>query len=137
MCRYDQVVGLHCRRLHSSVPDVWRFSVTSRVPVTASLAWPNTPSARSSERSQYQVAAPSESRTPNLHRASKRLTPECGWKGGDRTLGSADGVLYRKGVHQRLSSPGCTLISPARPQSRLKMNSLRSALTVLLAGQTL
>jgi hypothetical protein len=49
MCRYDQVVGLHCRRLHSSVSDVWRFSVISRVPVTASLAWPNTPSVRSSE----------------------------------------------------------------------------------------
>src|ERR1700732_4384066 len=49
ICRYDQVSGLHCRRLHSSVPDVWRFSVISRVPVTASLAWPNTPSARSSE----------------------------------------------------------------------------------------
>jgi hypothetical protein len=40
--------------------------------VTASLAWPNTPSARSSERSQYQVAAPAKSRTPNLHRAIKR-----------------------------------------------------------------
>jgi hypothetical protein len=42
ICRYEQVAGLHCRRLHSSVPEVWRFSVISRVPVTASLAWPNT-----------------------------------------------------------------------------------------------
>jgi hypothetical protein len=51
-------------------------------------------------------------------------------------LGSADGVLNQKGPDSRLSSPGCTLISPARPQSRLKRNSLRSALTMLLAGQT-
>src|SRR5271170_4365092 len=38
ICHYDQVAGLHCRRLHSSVPDVWRFSVISRVPVTGH--WP-------------------------------------------------------------------------------------------------
>jgi hypothetical protein len=29
-----------------------------------------------------QVAAPAESRTPNLHRA-KIAHSECGWKGGD------------------------------------------------------
>jgi len=29
------------------------------------------------------VAAPTESRTPNWHRANL-LTEECGWKGGDR-----------------------------------------------------
>ena len=34
-------------------------------------------------------------------------------------------------------SPGCTLISPARPQSRLEMNSLRSALTVSRRPNTL
>src|ERR1700722_14712069 len=32
----------------------------------------------------YQVAAPAESRTPNLHRAKQSLTKECGWKDGDR-----------------------------------------------------
>jgi hypothetical protein len=31
-----------------------------------------------------QVAAPTETRTPNWHRAkSKSLITECGWKGGD------------------------------------------------------
>src|ERR1700680_4742236 len=32
----------------------------------------------------YQVAAPAEMRTPNLHRAKNRSTKECGWKDGDR-----------------------------------------------------
>ena len=31
----------------------------------------------------YQVAAPAEMRTPNLHRA-KIAQEECGWKDGDR-----------------------------------------------------
>jgi len=31
----------------------------------------------------YQTAAPTESRTPNLHRATI-AQQECGWKGGDR-----------------------------------------------------
>jgi hypothetical protein len=31
-----------------------------------------------------QVAAPTETRTPNLHRANRSLNEECGWKGGDR-----------------------------------------------------
>jgi hypothetical protein len=30
-----------------------------------------------------QVAAPAETRTPNLHRANKIAHEECGWKGGD------------------------------------------------------
>src|SRR6266404_585322 len=32
----------------------------------------------------YQVAAPTEMRTPNLHRAINRSIKECGWKDGDR-----------------------------------------------------
>jgi hypothetical protein len=136
MYRYGQPAKTYCRQSRSSV-QIRRFAVISRVPVTASLAWPNTPSARSSERSQDQVAAPAESRTPNLHRASKGSHQSADGRVATERLGSADGVLHQKGVHQRLSSPGSTLISPARPQSRLKMNSLRSALTVLLAGQTL
>jgi hypothetical protein len=50
--------------------------------VTASLGWPNTPSARSSERSQYQVAAPAESRTPTCTERAKvhtRVRME-GWR---------------------------------------------------------
>jgi hypothetical protein len=30
-----------------------------------------------------QVAAPAETRTPNLHRAKQIAHEECGWKGGD------------------------------------------------------
>jgi hypothetical protein len=30
-----------------------------------------------------QVAAPAETRTPNLHRAKVSLIEECGWKDGD------------------------------------------------------
>jgi hypothetical protein len=30
-----------------------------------------------------QVAAPAETRTPNLHRANQSLNEKCGWKGGD------------------------------------------------------
>jgi hypothetical protein len=32
---------------------------------------------------ENQVAAPAETRTPNLHRATDSLIQECGWKGGD------------------------------------------------------
>jgi hypothetical protein len=32
----------------------------------------------------YQVAAPTEMRTPNLHQAINRSIKECGWKDGDR-----------------------------------------------------
>src|ERR1700722_6485550 len=88
ICRYDQGVGPHCRRLHSSVPDVWRFSVISRVPVTASLAWPNTPSARWSEgrnnRWQHRLIENTQ-----LAPSEQTLTPECGWKGGDKSGSSA------------------------------------------------
>jgi hypothetical protein len=41
----------HTARSRIASPEVWRFRVRSRVPVTASLPWPNTLSARSSERS--------------------------------------------------------------------------------------
>src|SRR5271167_2010807 len=37
----------------------------------------------------YQVAAPTETSTPNLHRATI-AQQECGWKGGDRS-GLAEG----------------------------------------------
>jgi len=46
------------------------------------MAWPT--SVEQMEREvDNQVAAPAETRTPNLHRASKSLIEECGWKGGD------------------------------------------------------
>jgi hypothetical protein len=37
-----------------------------------------------------QVAAPAETRTPNLHRANKIAHLECGWKGGDSASDSAE-----------------------------------------------
>jgi len=49
--------------------------------VTATIAWPNFHPGDGREVDN-QVAAPAETRTP-LHRATKSLTEECGWKGGD------------------------------------------------------
>ena len=55
----------------------------SRVPVTALMAWPRFDSARAEPQGAKQMAAPAETRTPNMHRA-KRIAPrECGWKHGD------------------------------------------------------
>src|SRR5277367_5129636 len=88
ICRYDQVAGLHCRRLHSSVPDEWRFSVISRVPVTASLAWPN---ARLRDRVKGRNNRWQHRLIENTQLApsEQTLTPECGWKGGDKSGSSA------------------------------------------------
>ena len=52
----------------------------SRVPVTALMAWPRFHSERAEPQGDNQMAAPAETRTPNMHRA-KRIAPrECGWK---------------------------------------------------------
>ena len=51
--------------------------------MTASMAWPDFHREMEGEV-ENQVAAPAATRTPNLHRANKSLTEECGWKGGDR-----------------------------------------------------
>jgi len=49
--------------------------------VTALMAWPSFHPKMETEVDN-QVAAPAETRTPNLHRAN--IAPqECGWKGGD------------------------------------------------------
>jgi hypothetical protein len=53
-----------------------------RVPVTALIAWPSFHLQDGTEVDK-QVAAPAETRTPNLHRANNRSLEECGWKGGD------------------------------------------------------
>ena len=50
--------------------------------VTASIAWPNFHPGDGTEVAN-QVAAPAETRTPNLHRATRSLIEECGWKGSD------------------------------------------------------
>ena len=50
--------------------------------MTATNAWPTFHRGDGSEVDN-QVAAPAETRTPNLHRAIKSLIEECGRKGGD------------------------------------------------------
>ena len=51
--------------------------------MTALIAWPQLPFSRMEREVDKQMAAPAETRTPNLHRANKALIKECGWKGGD------------------------------------------------------
>ena len=66
-----------------TVPGREKTQAQSRVPVTASMAWPRFHSERAEPQGAKQIAAPAEPRTPNLHRA-KRIAPrECGWKHGD------------------------------------------------------
>ena len=55
----------------------------SRVPVTALIAWPRFPSARAEPQGAKQIAAPPETRTPNVHRANRIAPRECEWKHGD------------------------------------------------------
>ncbi len=50
--------------------------------MTAQMAWP-TSLFEVEDKVAKQVAAPAETRTPNLHRATI-AHQECGWKGGDR-----------------------------------------------------
>jgi hypothetical protein len=50
--------------------------------VTALIAWPSF-HLRDGTEVDNQVAAPAETRTPNLHRANQSAHRECGWKGGD------------------------------------------------------
>src|SRR5450432_2237883 len=47
------------------------------------MAWPRFSSERAEPQGDNQMAAPADTRTPNMHRA-KRIAPrECGWKHGD------------------------------------------------------
>src|SRR5262249_49757197 len=54
----------------------------SRVPVTALIAWPTFHSYVKRQVAN-QMAAPAETRTPNLHRAKRFAPRECEWKHGD------------------------------------------------------
>jgi hypothetical protein len=66
-----------------------------RVPVTALIAWPNFHSQNEWEVDN-QVAAPAETRTPNLHRA-RIAHQECGWKGSDSgPLGRRTNLVLRE-----------------------------------------
>jgi hypothetical protein len=66
-----------------TVPGREKTKAQSRVSVTALIAWPRFDSEKSGTKGAKQMAAPAETRTPNMHRA-KRIAPrECGWKHGD------------------------------------------------------
>jgi hypothetical protein len=51
--------------------------------VTATKSWGPTPIEEVGGEVDYQVAAPTGTRTPTLHRANI-AQKECGWKDGDR-----------------------------------------------------
>jgi hypothetical protein len=68
--------------------------------VTATKSWPNFPSKEGS-KVDNQVAAPTESRTPTLHRATiaqQRVRME-GWQ--QRRLGSMGTILKKKKKQRR------------------------------------
>ena len=50
--------------------------------MTASMAWPGFHSKRAEPQGAKQMAAPAETRTPNMHRAKRFALRECGWKHG-------------------------------------------------------
>jgi len=54
-----------------------------RVQVTATKSWGPTLTEKVGREVDYQVAAPTETRTPTWHRAHI-AHKECGWKDGDR-----------------------------------------------------
>jgi hypothetical protein len=70
-----------------------------------------------------QVAAPAETRTPNLYRAMKSLIEECGWKGGDSANGFA-GFLLVHDVKSEARSRG----SVCPPFLRAQLLTDRSSL---------
>ena len=51
--------------------------------MTASIAWPRFDSSRTDPQGAKQIAAPAETRTPNMHRAKPIAHTECEWKHGD------------------------------------------------------
>jgi hypothetical protein len=61
--------------------------------VTALIAWPGFHSARAEPQGAKQIAAPAETRTPNVHRA-KRIAPrECEWKHGDSGYSAGEKIV--------------------------------------------
>src|SRR5580704_10125447 len=73
-----------------------------RVQVTATKSWGPTLTETVGREVNYQVAAPTETRTPTLHRANI-AHKECGWKDGDRGgLAEWELTLRKKKVKVRL-----------------------------------
>src|SRR5271163_836455 len=87
-----------------------------------------------SARGRLQTAAPTVSRTPNVHRAHKSLTESAD---GRVTTAYAhlEGVNRPGKENSRFPLPRTPCYGWLRPPSRLKMNSLRSALTTAFASQ--
>ena len=54
-------------------PEEKKTKAQSRVPVTALIAWPRFHSPRAEPQGAKQMAAPAETRTPNMHRANQSL----------------------------------------------------------------
>jgi hypothetical protein len=73
--------------------------------VTALIAWPSF-HLRDGTEVDKQVAAPAETRTPNLHRANQSLIEECGWKGGDSGDSAAKKKVANKNTRTDLTSTG-------------------------------
>src|SRR6202051_1610911 len=77
-----------------------------RIQVTATKSWGPTLTERVGREVDYQVAAPTETRTPTLHRANI-AHKECGWKDGDRGgLAEWELILRKKKVKVCLTSTG-------------------------------
>ena len=58
--------------------------INRRVRVTAARSKIRLPGHLGRSRSRFRLTAPTETRTPNWHRANM-LNYECGWKSGDRS----------------------------------------------------
>ena len=73
--------------------------------MTALMVWPGFHSKRAEPQGAKQIAAPAETRTPNMHRA-KRIAPrECGWKHGDSgPLGGKKQTLFNEKRNNPLDS---------------------------------
>ena len=79
-----------------------------RVSVTALIAWPRFSFLRMEQKVDKQVAAPTETRTPNLHQR-KSLIEECGWQGGD-SGDSAEGKTLSNGKQRTHLTPNGPLM---------------------------
>jgi hypothetical protein len=64
--------------------------------VTALIAWPGFHSARAEPQGDNQMAAPAETRTPNMHRANEIAHRECGWKHGDSGHSAGEKTLFNE-----------------------------------------
>ena len=101
-----------------TVPGREKTKAQSRVPVTALIAWPRFHSPRAEPQGAKQMAAPAETRTPNMHRA-KRIAPrECGWKHGDSGHSAGEENLVQ-------SKPNKNRLDSDRPSHGRRLHSLK------------